>query len=513
MKRLLIIVVLLGLILAWACTAHGDWKSLLGKTAPNLDVSEWTNPADATTLEEFRGRPVLVVLFPAESSALESFLPRASELRAIYGLSGLQILGVAVGEDAKVPEAWTLPVGTVGEEADGWGSGDGSRAYLVGTDGKILWEGVPAKVPDSIVAKAVKRAKPFALPKVDDAATAAAVAFRKGDLLEAENLAMAAEGDGADLVAARVDSIRAYWIRDAAAARTAGDFVRAQERLKDLVVKFSGTPAGDDAAIQRTELDADPAAKKDAASFKAWSRLYTDRVRAGGKEKKLKALVKKIDSYLKKHDGTRCAAFALAMKNGILGDPAVESILAFIKTKRIDTSRDGWRNGLPKPPRATFTKGRSYFWELSTNKGEIKVRFLPDVAPMHVSSMIYLTELGFYDGLIFHRVIPKFMAQGGCPNGNGRGDAGYRFDGEFSSSARHDRPGVLSMANSGAGTDSSQFFLTFVPKPSLDDKHTVFGYVVSGMETLKKLEACGGPAPGGKPTESLVLRKAKISFE
>ncbi|MEN8150611.1 MAG: peptidylprolyl isomerase, partial [Planctomycetota bacterium] len=447
------------------------------------------------------------------SSALAGFLPRADELRAIYGRSGFEVLGVALGGEAKAPDGAAFPVGAAGEGADAWGSGDGARAYLVGNDGKIKWEGEPAKVPDSILAKEVKKAKPFALAKVDDAAKAAAAAFRKGDLLEAENLALAAEGDGSALVAARVDAIREYWVRDAAAALEAGDYVRAKERLKSLTVKFSGTPAGDEAAAKKKELEADPKAKKDEASYKAWSRLYTDRVRAGGKDKKQKALVKKIDSYLKKHAGTRCAAYALAMKKGILGDPAIESIRAFIGTKKISTRTEGWRNGLPKPPKATFTAGRKYFWELSTNKGDIRIRLLADVAPMHVSSTIYLTELGYYDGLVFHRVIPKFMAQGGCPKGDGTGDPGYAYDGEFDSSARHDRPGVLSMANRGAGTDGSQFFLTFVPYPSLDDKHTVFGYVVEGMETLKKLEACGGPAPAGKPTEPLSIRKAKVTFE
>jgi cyclophilin family peptidyl-prolyl cis-trans isomerase len=97
-------------------------------------------------------------------------------------------------------------------------------------------------------------------------------------------------------------------------------------------------------------------------------------------------------------------------------------------------------------------------------QGPIDVKLLPDVTPMHASSTIYLTRLGYYDGLAFHRVIPGFMAQGGCPLGTGTGGPGYEYDGEFSPTVKHDKPGILSMANRGPGTDGSQFFLTFVPR-------------------------------------------------
>jgi cyclophilin family peptidyl-prolyl cis-trans isomerase len=130
---------------------------------------------------------------------------------------------------------------------------------------------------------------------------------------------------------------------------------------------------------------------------------------------------------------------------------------------------------------------------------------------MHVTSTIYLTRLGFYDGTIFHRVISGFMAQGGDPTGTGRGGPGYKYDGEFSSKLKHERKGMLSMANAGPGTDGSQFFITFVATPHLDGRHTLFGEVVEGMGTLDELEKRG--SPGGRPSERLEIRRATISVE
>lgn len=177
---------------------------------------------------------------------------------------------------------------------------------------------------------------------------------------------------------------------------------------------------------------------------------------------------------------------------------AIDRIDAFIAAQSVDKSRQGWRTSLKQPPEAAFEAGREYRWRLDTSVGPIVVKFFPDVAPMHVTSTIYLTRLGFYDGLKFHRVIPGFMAQGGCPLGTGTGGPGYGYGGEFRADVRHDRPGLLSMANTGRpNSDGSQFFLTFVPTPHLDNKHTVFGEVVEGMDNLKAIEgrAGGGQAP------------------
>lgn len=124
----------------------------------------------------------------------------------------------------------------------------------------------------------------------------------------------------------------------------------------------------------------------------------------------------------------------------------------------------------------------------------ILVRLAYETVPLTVTNFVGLAEGlidhnrtdsdRFYDGLIFHRVIDDFMIQGGDPEGTGRGGPGYRFPDEFDESLRHDRPGVLSMANSGPGTNGSQFFITHVPTPWLDDRHSVFGYVVSGQEIV-----------------------------
>lgn len=190
---------------------------------------------------------------------------------------------------------------------------------------------------------------------------------------------------------------------------------------------------------------------------------------------------------------------------------AIEAIDQFIAEQGVDKSAPGWRTRLTRPPVASFDAGASYFWNLDTNLGAMSVRLMPEVAPMHVTSTLYLTRLGFYDGLRFHRVISEFMAQGGCPLGTGTGGPGYQYDGEFSREVRHDRPGLLSMANAGPGTDGSQFFLTFVPTPWLDGKHSIFGAVVDGMPVMQALEARGSES--GRPSEALSITKASVRVE
>jgi peptidyl-prolyl cis-trans isomerase B (cyclophilin B) len=115
---------------------------------------------------------------------------------------------------------------------------------------------------------------------------------------------------------------------------------------------------------------------------------------------------------------------------------------------------------------------------LRTNKGDIKLHLFAENAPVTVANFVNLAKRGFYDGLTFHRVIPRFMIQGGCPHGTGTGGPGYRFEDECSQELKHDAPGRLSMANAGPGTNGSQFFITHVATPWLDGRHTVFGEVV-----------------------------------
>ena len=117
--------------------------------------------------------------------------------------------------------------------------------------------------------------------------------------------------------------------------------------------------------------------------------------------------------------------------------------------------------------------------EIVTEKGTISVDLFSEQTPITVANFVNLASRGFYDNLNFHRVIQDFMIQGGCPSGNGMGGPGYRFADEFVPELRHDSPGKLSMANAGPGTNGSQFFITHVPTPHLDDAHTIFGAVKS----------------------------------
>ena len=137
--------------------------------------------------------------------------------------------------------------------------------------------------------------------------------------------------------------------------------------------------------------------------------------------------------------------------------------------------------------------------KFNTTKGAILVKLTHDLTPGTVGNFVGLAEgnlenkvkpqgVKFYDGLKFHRVIPDFMIQGGCPQGTGTGDPGYKFDDEFHPSLKHNRPGVLAMANSGPGTNGSQFYITHIPTDWLDNKHTVFGHVVEGQDVVDAVE-------------------------
>lgn len=192
-------------------------------------------------------------------------------------------------------------------------------------------------------------------------------------------------------------------------------------------------------------------------------------------------------------------------------DKAVKAVDAQIAKAKVDKAQANWRTALPKPEAVAFDPARKYFARMVTNRGTMKIQLFPDVAPLHVTNFLYLVRLGFHDGLKFHRVIPGFMAQGGCPRGNGTGDAGYEFGAEISPKVKHDKAGVLSTANRGPGTDSSQFFLTFGPASWLDGGYTIFGQVVEGLETLGGLEAVG--TASGRTKDLVKVEKVTVEVE
>ena len=137
-----------------------------------------------------------------------------------------------------------------------------------------------------------------------------------------------------------------------------------------------------------------------------------------------------------------------------------------------------------KSPEMVIDSKKKYSVTMSTDKGDIVLELFADKTPKTVNNFVFLARAGFYDGIIFHRVIADFMAQGGDPTGTGTGGPGYRFADEFHPSLKHDKPGIFSMANAGPGTNGSQFFITHIPTPWLDGKHSVIGQVTQGLDVL-----------------------------
>ncbi len=147
---------------------------------------------------------------------------------------------------------------------------------------------------------------------------------------------------------------------------------------------------------------------------------------------------------------------------------------------------------------------------VTTNLGSFQIELFEDRAPKTTKNFVDLVEKGFYDGIVFHRVIEGFMLQGGCPTGNGTGGPGYTIPDEFHSELTHDSEGMLSMANSGPNSGGSQFFVTLTATAWLDGKHAVFGKVIEGMETVRTI---GGTAvgPGDRPLEPVVMETVRIA--
>ena len=164
------------------------------------------------------------------------------------------------------------------------------------------------------------------------------------------------------------------------------------------------------------------------------------------------------------------------------------------------------------------------FAKFTTTEGDFKVRLFDDKAPKTVANFVGLAEgtkeftdpksrakvtRPFYDGLTFHRVIDGFMIQGGCPMGNGMGGPGYQFADEFGPGLRHDREGLLSMANAGPGTNGSQFFITLAPTSWLDNKHAIFGEVVEGLDVIRRIGKTKTGA-GDRPAKDIVVNTVRI---
>lgn len=165
-----------------------------------------------------------------------------------------------------------------------------------------------------------------------------------------------------------------------------------------------------------------------------------------------------------------------------------------------------WKN----PPALVIDSNKKYTATMTTDKGDIVIRLFADKTPVTVNNFVFLAREGFYNDTIFHRVINDFMAQGGDPTGTGMGGPGYRFEDEFDPTLRHDKPGILSMANAGPGTNGSQFFLTHVPTPWLDGRHSVFGEITEGMDVLLAIPERN---PMERDAPAVKLQKVEITEE
>ena len=153
---------------------------------------------------------------------------------------------------------------------------------------------------------------------------------------------------------------------------------------------------------------------------------------------------------------------------------------------------------------------KRYAARIQTDLGDIVVELYADKAPKTVNNFVFLARDGFYDGVVFHRVIANFMAQGGDPTGTGRGGPGYSFEDELHPQLRHDAAGILSMANAGPNSNGSQFFLTHVATPWLDNRHSVFGKVKSGLDVLQKIPPRDPDKPGAPAVKIQTIEIAEV---
>ena len=164
-------------------------------------------------------------------------------------------------------------------------------------------------------------------------------------------------------------------------------------------------------------------------------------------------------------------------------------------------------NDKPAAPATPASKNRVA--RVETTKGTFRIELFEDKAPITTKNFIDLATKGFYDGVIFHRVIDGFMIQGGDPTGTGRGGPGYKIPDEFHPDLKHDAPGILSMANAGPNTGGSQFFITLGPTPHLNNRHAVFGKVIEGLDVVKAIGK-SATGTGDRPLDDIVMKKVTI---
>ncbi len=162
------------------------------------------------------------------------------------------------------------------------------------------------------------------------------------------------------------------------------------------------------------------------------------------------------------------------------------------------------------PPVVTIETSATYTATIRTNRGNIEVKLFAAQTPITVNNFVFLAREGFYDGVLFHRVIPGFMIQGGDPTGTGAGGPGYRFEDEIVASLVFDKPGLLAMANAGPGTNGSQFFITVAPTLGLTGKHTIFGEVVQGQDVAEAISMVARDGDD-RPTEPVIIGTIEVT--
>ena len=198
---------------------------------------------------------------------------------------------------------------------------------------------------------------------------------------------------------------------------------------------------------------------------------------------------------------------ALAIVAVIIGAFAALYYFAVVRPTRMPAAAKPTPTGAlswSEPPAMTIDTAKQYEAVLRTEKGSIRIQLFDDQAPKTVNNFVFLARQGYYDNVTFHRVLPGFMAQTGDPTGTGSGGPGYKFEDEFSPDLKHDSEGIVSMANSGANTNGSQFFITYAPQPHLDNLHTVFGKVIEGMDVVKALTPRDPSDPSAKPGDLIL---------